>query len=94
MSWPRLFAGCTRVGRLQNLGDGGAAAAKGARSASGAAVATSSGATLGGEENVSGRASALKQDDADVRTLQRRARNRDAARRTRMKKMMLLQARA
>eukprot|EP00892_Ulva_mutabilis_P006409 jgi/Ulvmu1/413/UM001_0420.1 len=68
----------------------GAAAAVGGASAAGGAAATSSGATLGGED-MSGRASALKQDDADTRTLQRRARNRDAARRTRMKKMMLLQ---
>ena len=45
-------------------------------------------------ENTSGgRVSSLKQDNADNRTLQRRARNRDAARRTRLKKMLLLQAR-
>ena len=37
------------------------------------------------------RPSMLKRDDADDRTLQRRARNRDAARRTRLKKMQLLQ---
>jgi len=37
------------------------------------------------------RPSMLKRDDADDRTLQRRARNRDAARRTRLKKMLLLQ---
>lgn len=44
-------------------------------------------------ENTSGgRVSSLKQDNADNRTLQRRARNRDAARRTRLKKMLLLQA--
>lgn len=80
--------------RLQNLGTG-CTAAKGvnltAGVASGAAAPSSSGATQGGDDNVSGRATALKQDNADTRTLQRRARNRDAARRTRMKKMMLLQ---
>lgn len=80
--------------RLQNLGGGCTAAkrvsAKPGR-VSGAAAPSSSGATQGGDDNASARATGLKQDNADTRTLQRRARNRDAARRTRMKKMMLLQ---